>query len=107
MIKVFLARILPMIRGIQVKQHIVEGEYVATVFDMETVNGVDHVCDRIHIVDGDQGHTQFLLFQADRIIPPAKLEGFSVRVVLVGDSAIEGLLTDLSGYKYLCRTILK
>jgi ketosteroid isomerase-like protein len=48
----FLEHILPMVRGIQLKQHIVEGDYVATVFDMETVNGVDHVCDRIHVVDG-------------------------------------------------------
>src|ERR1700722_10064325 len=47
----FLAQIVPMVRGIQVKQHIVEGDYVATVFDMETVNGVDHVLDRINIVD--------------------------------------------------------
>ncbi len=48
----FLAHILPMVRGIQLKQHIVEGYYVATIFDMETVNGIDHVFDRIHIVDG-------------------------------------------------------
>ena len=48
----FLTQILPMVRGIQVKQHIVEGDYVATVFDLETVNGVDHVFDRINIVDG-------------------------------------------------------
>jgi ketosteroid isomerase-like protein len=48
----FLAQILPVVRGIQLKQHIVEGDYVATIFDMETVNGVDHVFDRIHIVDG-------------------------------------------------------
>jgi hypothetical protein len=48
----FLAHILPMVRGVQIKQHIVEGDYVATVFDMVTVNGVDHVFDRIHIVDG-------------------------------------------------------
>jgi hypothetical protein len=48
----FLAHILPMVRGIELKQHIVEGDYVATVFDMETVNGIDHVFDRIHIVDG-------------------------------------------------------
>jgi hypothetical protein len=48
----FLTQILPMVRGIQLKQHIVEGDYVATLFDMETVNGVDHVFDRIHIVDG-------------------------------------------------------
>ncbi|MGA7313536.1 MAG: nuclear transport factor 2 family protein [Silvibacterium sp.] len=48
----FLTQILPMIKGIQLKQHIVEGDHVATVFDMETVNGVDHVCDWIHIVDG-------------------------------------------------------
>ena len=48
----FRSHILPMVKGIQLKQHIVEADYVATVFDMETVNGVDHVCDRIHIVDG-------------------------------------------------------
>jgi hypothetical protein len=48
----FLTHILPMVKGIQLKQHIVEGDYVATVFDMETVNGLDHVCDRIQIVDG-------------------------------------------------------
>ncbi len=48
----FLAHILPMVMGIQLKQHIVEGDYVATVFDTEPVNGVDHVFDRIHIVDG-------------------------------------------------------
>jgi hypothetical protein len=41
-----------MVSGIQLKQHIVEGDYVATVFDMETANGVDYVFDRIHIVDG-------------------------------------------------------
>ena len=52
-IKRFLASILPMIKGIQLKQHIVEGDYVATVFDMETVKGVDHVFDRIQVVDGE------------------------------------------------------
>lgn len=52
-IKGFLSSILPMIKGIQLKQHIVEGDYVATVFDMETVNGVDHVFDWIQVVDGE------------------------------------------------------
>ena len=46
----FLTQILPMVSGIQLKQHIVEGDYVATLFDMETVNGVDHVFDRIRIL---------------------------------------------------------
>lgn len=49
----FLASIVPAVNSIQVKQHIVEGEYVATVFDMETVTGIDHVFDKIHIVDGE------------------------------------------------------
>jgi hypothetical protein len=48
----FLTHILPMVKAVQLKQHIVEGDYVATMFDMETVNGVDHVFDWIHIVDG-------------------------------------------------------
>jgi hypothetical protein len=47
----FLAQILPVVRRIQLKQHIAEGDYVATIFDMETVNGLDHAFDRIHIVD--------------------------------------------------------
>jgi hypothetical protein len=49
----FLTSILPMVKDIELKQHIVEGDYVATLFDMETVNGVDHVFDRIHIVGGE------------------------------------------------------
>jgi hypothetical protein len=49
----FLTSILPMVKSVQLKQHIVEGDYVATVFDMETANGVDHVFDRIHILDGE------------------------------------------------------
>jgi hypothetical protein len=49
----FLQSILPSIRGIELKQHIVEGEYVATLFDMRTATGVDHVFDRIHILEGE------------------------------------------------------
>jgi hypothetical protein len=52
-VKGFLASILPLVKGVHVKQHIVEGNYVATVFDMESVNGVDHVFDRIQVVDGE------------------------------------------------------
>jgi hypothetical protein len=52
-IRGFLQSILPMIKGIQIKQHIVDGDYVATVFDMETVNGVDHVMDLCHVIDGE------------------------------------------------------
>ena len=52
-IKGFLLRILPMIKGIQLERHIVEGDSVATVFDMETVNGVDHVFDYIQVVNGE------------------------------------------------------
>lgn len=42
-----------MVKGIRLKQHIVEGDYVATLFDMETVNGMDHVFDWIHVIDGE------------------------------------------------------
>jgi hypothetical protein len=48
-----LESIMPAVKGIQVKQHTGQGNYVATVFDMETVNGVDHLFDKIHIVDGE------------------------------------------------------
>lgn len=48
----FLKSIFPFIKSIEIKQHIVDGGYVATVFDMETVNVVDHVVDLCLIVDG-------------------------------------------------------
>ena len=49
----FLSSILPLIKGIEIKQHIADGEYVATVFDMQTVNGVDHVVDLCRVVNGE------------------------------------------------------
>jgi hypothetical protein len=49
----FLTSILPLIKGIELRQHIVDGDYVATVFDMETVNGVDHVIDLCLVVGGE------------------------------------------------------
>jgi hypothetical protein len=48
----FLTSIFPLIKGIEIKQHIADGDYVATVFDMETVNGVDHVVDLCLVVGG-------------------------------------------------------
>ena len=48
----FLTSILPFIKGIEIKQHIVDGDYVVTVFDMETVNGVDHVVDVCIVAGG-------------------------------------------------------
>src|SRR5580698_4074897 len=47
-----LTSIFPFIKGIEIKQHIVDGDYVVTVFDMETINGVDHVVDLCLVVDG-------------------------------------------------------
>ncbi len=35
------------------KQHIVDGDYVATILDMETANGVNRVFDCIQVSDGE------------------------------------------------------
>lgn len=48
----FLTSILPAIKDIHIKQHIAEGEYVATVFDMETIFGTNRVFDLLHVSDG-------------------------------------------------------
>jgi len=49
----FLSMILPAIRSIHIGEHLVEGDYVATTFDMETSGGTDRVFDRIRIVDAE------------------------------------------------------
>jgi hypothetical protein len=48
----FLAALFPIMRGADVQQHIVEGEYVATVFHLRTPNGVTTVFDKFRVVDG-------------------------------------------------------
>jgi len=48
----FLSTLFPIMRGADVQQHIVEGEYVATVFHLRTPNGVTSVFDKFRVVDG-------------------------------------------------------
>ena len=58
----FLGRILPGIRRVDVKRHIVDGDHVATIFDMETDRGVDQVCDCIEIVGGKIARVQAFFY---------------------------------------------
>jgi limonene-1,2-epoxide hydrolase len=48
----FLNGLLPAIRGVQIHRHIADGEYVATIFELETVFGVIPVCDCFRVVNG-------------------------------------------------------
>ena len=50
----FLTSILPLVKRIQIQQHLVDGEFVATMFDMETVNGTDKVVDWLHVSGGQR-----------------------------------------------------
>lgn len=49
----FLNMILPAVKNVIPKQHIVEEDYIATMFDMETVNRTDHVVDWIQVQAGE------------------------------------------------------
>jgi hypothetical protein len=62
----FLGTILPLIKGIEIKQHVAEGDYVATVFDMETVNGLDHVIDLCRVVNGELEQIRAFYYPASR-----------------------------------------
>ncbi len=48
----FLSGLFPAIQDIRVKQHIVEGEFVATVFDLDTTFGVIPVFDCFRVSNG-------------------------------------------------------
>lgn len=48
----FLSGLFPAIKDIRVKQHIVEGEYVATAFDFDTTFGVIPVFDCFRVSNG-------------------------------------------------------
>jgi hypothetical protein len=49
----FLSGLFPIINGIRIKQHIVEGEYCATIFDLDTAYGVIAVFDCFRVTDGE------------------------------------------------------
>ena len=51
-VKEFLNGILPAIQGVRIHRHIVDDEYVATVFDFETAFGVIPICDTFRVVNG-------------------------------------------------------
>ena len=48
----FLSSLFPIINATRIKQHIVEGEYCATIFDFDTTYGVIAVFDCFRVVDG-------------------------------------------------------
>ena len=48
----FLAGLFPAVKDVRVKQHIVEGEYVATLFDFDTTFGVIPVFDCFRVSNG-------------------------------------------------------
>jgi hypothetical protein len=47
-----LSSLFPTMRGAEIQQHIVEGEYIATVFHLRTPDGVTAVFDKFRVVDG-------------------------------------------------------
>jgi len=48
----FLTSIMPLLKRIETKQYLVDGEVVAIMFDMETVDGTNKVFDWLHISGG-------------------------------------------------------
>jgi predicted ester cyclase len=68
----FLRNIMfPAVKHLQIKKHIVEGEYVATLFTMETTDGSDIVLDLIHIVkDEIKAIHAFYYRQEDKPLSP-------------------------------------
>ena len=49
----FLEGVFPVVQGVEILQHIVEDDYVATLFDLQTIHGVIHVFDRFRVADGE------------------------------------------------------
>ncbi len=48
----FLLSLKPVIKGVEIKSHMVEGDNCATVFDLDTVHGVVHIFDRFRVENG-------------------------------------------------------
>lgn len=51
-VRAYLPNVLPLIKDARIKQHIAEGEYVATLWDADTPVGIIPVCECFRIVNG-------------------------------------------------------
>jgi limonene-1,2-epoxide hydrolase len=49
----YLPNVFPLIKDVSIKQHIAEGEYVATLWEAETPMGVIPLCECFRIVGGE------------------------------------------------------
>ena len=50
--KEFLKGLFPLLKSVTIHHHIVEGEYCASLFDLDTIHGVIPVLDRFRVVNG-------------------------------------------------------
>jgi hypothetical protein len=48
----FLSGLFPIITGVKIREHMVEGDLCATLFDLYTTEGTLYVFDRFHVEDG-------------------------------------------------------
>jgi hypothetical protein len=48
----FLSGLFPLMRGSEILQHIVEGEYIASLFILHTPNGKTHLFDKFRVIEG-------------------------------------------------------
>lgn len=48
----FLTALFPIVEGVEIQQHIVDGDYVATIFHLRTPNGVTAIFNKFRVVDG-------------------------------------------------------
>ena len=48
----FLKGLFPLLNGVTIHHHIVEGEHCASLFDLDTIHGVIPVLDRFRVVNG-------------------------------------------------------
>ena len=69
-VRAAIATVLPLVKGIHIVRHMVDGEWCATVFDFEYTFGTFRMVDCFRVVDG-----QIVLIQA-YYDPRPILEGF-------------------------------
>ena len=49
----YLPNVMPLVKDVRIKRHITEGEYVATLWEVETPMGVIPLFECFHIVNGE------------------------------------------------------
>jgi hypothetical protein len=101
----FLSGLFPIITGVKIREHVVEGNLCATVFDLYTTEGTLHIFDRFCVEEGQLKSIN--PYYDPRLLTDAQVRGRRAQLTAIAEAYFAGLAQkDLSAVPWATDVIL-